>query len=200
MSIIVFDTETTGVPHDYKKSVYDEAGNWPDLVSISWIVYRPTGAIFKKASHIIRPDGWTVPKESTAIHGITHAHASADGDELHTVLGTFALDLLTCKLLVAHNMNFDINVVRNALYWRLHLDPQQILNMPKFCTMMKSTAELKLPAKNPNSKSFKWPGLDELYRDTFYSEPPSGAHESMRDAEVCGLCYWARWSHLTPIM
>ncbi len=58
--------------------------------------------------------------------------------------------------------------------------------------MKTATNELKLPAKN-GGKGYKWPGLDELYRATFGVEPPGGAHESLRDAEVCGAIYWRRW-------
>lgn len=193
MSIIVFDTETTGLPRNYGKDPCSESGNWPDLVSISWIVYRSDGSIHKKSSHIVRPDGWTIPQESTNVHGISHAYALAHGSDLQGVLSLFRRDLTTCRRLVAHNMNFDSNVLRNAFYWRLGVDPGSILNIPLFCTMARSTAELKLSSKN-GGKGFKWPGLDELYRATFGSEPPTGAHESLRDAEVCGVCYWARWS------
>ncbi len=192
MSIIVFDTETTGVPKNYGRDPCSEAGNWPDLVSLSWIVYKPDGSIFKRVSHIVRPDGWTVPADSTAIHGITHAEAVEKGVILGDVLGVFHHDLLTCRLLVAHNMDFDVNVLRHAFYWRLGVNPVPIFNMPRFCTMKTATAELKLPAKN-GGKGYKWPGLDELYRATFGVEPPGGAHESLRDAEVCGAIYWRRY-------
>lgn len=193
MSIIVFDTETTGVPKNYGKDPCSEAGNWPDLVSLSWIVYKPDGSIFKRVSRIVRPDGWTVPADSTAIHGITHAEAVEKGVVLGDVLGVFRHDLLTCRLLVAHNMDFDVNVLHHAFYWRLGVNPVPIFNMPRFCTMKTATAELKLPAKN-GGKGYKWPGLDELYRATFGVEPPAGAHESLRDAEVCGAIYWRRWT------
>jgi len=192
MSIIVFDTETTGVPRDYKKSVYDVSGNWPDLVSLSWIVYKPDGSVFKRVSHVIKPAGWTIPADSTAIHGITHAHAVEVGADLRSVLGLFTHDLMSCRLLVAHNIDFDVNVLRNALHWWLGVNPAGVLNMPLFCTMKTATNELKLPAKN-GGKGYKWPGLDELYRASFGVEPPGGAHESLRDAEVCGAIYWRRW-------
>ena len=38
MKILVFDTETTGLPKDMKGDIKDSS-NWPYIVQISWLVY-----------------------------------------------------------------------------------------------------------------------------------------------------------------
>jgi hypothetical protein len=58
--------------------------------------------------------------------------------------------------------------------------------------MKKATNELKIANKNGYG-GYKWPSLDETYAATFGSQPPAGAHESMRDAEVCAAIYWKRY-------
>ena len=192
MTTIVFDTETTGKPRNWKTVPLAEKLNWPDLVSISWLVFNDRGAVLKKESHIIKPAGWSSDPAAAAIHGITDERAMAEGRDLTEVLALFCKDLEGCRLLVAHNMDFDANVLRNALYWRVGLHPGSILTMPLFCTMKKATSELKIPNKN-GFGGYKWPSLDETYTATFGSQPPAGAHESMRDAEVCAAIYWKRW-------
>ncbi len=37
--VIIFDTETNGLPKSYKKPALEEPNNWPDLVSICWMVF-----------------------------------------------------------------------------------------------------------------------------------------------------------------
>jgi DNA polymerase III epsilon subunit-like protein len=192
-TIIVFDTETTGKPRNWKNPPLAEKLNWPDLVSISWLVFSETGRLLKRASYIIKPAGWSSDPEAVAVHGISDERAEAEGSDLTNVLALLCRDLDSCRLLVAHNMDFDANVLRNALYWRVGLNPGDILTMPLFCTMKKATNELKIANKNGYG-GYKWPSLDETYTATFGSPPPSGAHESMRDAEVCAAIYWKRWS------
>ena len=62
-NILFFDTETTGLPP--KNAKWDEDFNeFPYLCEVAWIFGRKT------ESHIIRPDGWTIPEDASKIHGI----------------------------------------------------------------------------------------------------------------------------------
>ena len=38
MKILIFDCETTGLPKDYKGSLYD-SNNWPHIVQLSFILF-----------------------------------------------------------------------------------------------------------------------------------------------------------------
>lgn len=192
-SSIFFDTETTGLPKYYGLSPLIKQGNWPDLVSISWLIYNETGSMTAAKTFIIQPTGWTIPAESTAIHGITHDEALAIGMPLKTALDEFKKDLKTAKRLVAHNMAFDRSVVLNALKWRLGYSDAEFGFFPgeHICTMELGRMELKMPCKNP--KYWKPPKLDELYEATFGAAAPANAHSSLRDAEVCAAIYWKRW-------
>ena len=77
MKLLIFDTETTGLPKS-RQPAYLGANNWPHVVSISWIIMDTnTNEILSKESHIVKPLSWTIPDESISIHGITNGHAMA---------------------------------------------------------------------------------------------------------------------------
>ncbi len=194
--VIIFDTETNGLPKSYKKGGLEAPNNWPDIVSICWMLFSG-GKLLWKEYHIVRPDGWTVNEESTAIHGITHEFAERVGRPLAEVLAAFRRDVTGCRRLVAHNLNFDMNVMLSAYKWRLQEDPTVWWPSPEaqLCTMLKATDELKIP--NPHGyASYKWPKLDELWTATFGTEPPADAHSADRDVDVLQKIYWTRYDVL----
>lgn len=193
--IVFFDTETTGLPTKRNISALKEQGVWPDIVSICWWVFEGT-AVVKKANYLIRPTGWSIPYESTKIHGITQSQALSQGSDLLEVLLEFKTDIQEVKYLVAHNMEFDKNVILNAFLWRLKIDPSTFWpSDAEFCSAQKSKDELKLASLYPKPWDlYKIPKLDELYQATFYKASPSGAHNAERDVDVLQQIFWARWS------
>ena len=199
---LFFDTETTGLAKFKSLSALQMKGNWPDLVSICWIMYEGTERI-KKVYHIIRPDEWTIPAASSQIHGITEEIATEQGNSLRVVLESFKEDCKAANYIVAHNMFFDKNVLFNAYAWRLGTGPTGFWNAQKeICTMQKSKNELKIPSKygKPNDM-YKYPSLDDLYRATFSEEPPGNAHSADRDVEVLSQTFWRRWGEtVTPAL
>jgi len=68
MRLIIFDTETTGLPKT-RDSAFKGPDNWPHLVSISWVILdTDENTIQKQRDYIIYPDSWVIPQESTKIH------------------------------------------------------------------------------------------------------------------------------------
>jgi DNA polymerase III epsilon subunit-like protein len=165
--------------------------NWPDIVSLAWSVFKKDGILVKSRYSLIQPDDWVIPDDSIKIHGITNEQASNEGRGLREVIEEFNSDLQTCDTVVAHNMEFDKNVLFNAYKWRLNMAPSW---PAEICTMLKSEPELKLPRKFPSSyRKYKSPTLTELYQATFGREP-TGQHNSQKDVEILCEVYWARWS------
>ncbi len=193
--VVIFDTETTGLPKNRNQIAVAEPNNWPDLVSICWHVYL-NGLIVKKVHYLIKPEGWSIPAESIKIHGITEERAFAEGKNLKDVLDEFKTDAKGCDRLVAHNFQFDSNVLMNAYKWRIGEDcggwwPFKA----EFCTMMVASEELKIP--NPHGyATYKWPKLDELYKITFNEPAPVGAHSADRDVEVLAKIYFKRYTNV----
>ena len=197
MKIIFFDTETTGLPTSWKKDALVAPGNWPDLVSIAWWVFE-SKAIVKREYHIVKPDSWTITAGSFEKHGISQDMAIAQGEPLADVLTLFREDLVGVSRVIAHNMNFDKNVLFNAFRWRLGQDPLAFWPAAgEFCSMEKSTGELRIPSKfGRPGDLWKWPGLDELYSATFGRAPPADAHNADRDVDVLQQIVWKRWGIL----
>lgn len=180
MKVLIFDTETTGLPAEKNIPAAVRQHNWPHIVSISWtILDTDTNQVIKRRSYIIRPSGWDIPFESTNIHGITQQKALLEGHMLHDVLLEFITERY--DMLVAHNLWFDFNVLRNAMVWDLtwRFNP---LKGPSRCTMELSKDMCKLPGKY---ESYKLPKLSELYIHVFKKEPDfKKLHDSAYDTLI----------------
>lgn len=181
MKIVVFDTETTGLPVDWKIPAQRQNNNWPHIVSIAWMVLdSETNKIETQKSYIIKPINWTIPEDSTAIHGIRHSFAENYGAPLRDVIHEFFQ--IECDMYVAHNMHFDENVIMNAVYWDLKGEIYQF-HAPTKCTMKLSASMCRLPFKSGGGN--KPPKLSELYEHVFRKKPIlSSLHGSFYDAKI----------------
>lgn len=181
MKVLIFDTETTGLPNDYKKQAISEPNNWPHIVSISWAVLdTDTNKVISQKSFTIKPENWTISPEVSKIHGITHNFAMKTGVLLLEAMSSFASEKY--DLLVAHNIDFDYNVIMNAYYWDLKNEVAHMFAMcSRRCTMKLSTELCKLPGKY----GYRWPKLSELYEFTFQRKPVSDSlHSSIYDTLI----------------
>jgi DNA polymerase-3 subunit alpha len=110
--------------------------------------------VLSSQSYIIKPRGWVIPFESTVIHGITTDEATTHGHDLAEVMDKFFSEDVDAY--IAHNMNFDRNVVYHAMLWDLNYKYFTGFGKPKMCTMLLGRKLCKL-IKN------KSPKLTELY-------------------------------------
>jgi DNA polymerase-3 subunit epsilon len=180
--ILFFDTETTGLPKNWKAPVTD-LDNWPRLVQLAYLVYDYDGNLIHSCNQIIRPEGFTIPLESSNVHGITTEIAYQRGSYISDVLELFQIHLTRAKLLVAHNMAFDEKIIGSELL-RKGL-PNVIEQKDKICTMLE-TIEL---CKIQGPYGYKWPKLEELHRHLFNVDF-EGAHDAMADIEATAKCFW----------
>jgi DNA polymerase III epsilon subunit-like protein len=183
--LLFFDCETTGLPRTRYFSP-DTVDDWPHLVQLAWARYDDRGNKEDARSRIIRPEGFTIPPDSTRIHGITHAHARRVGEELADVLDEFLEAAgVPETTLVAHNLSYDLHVVAADLVRKgMSLD---ILDLPGICTMMQTTELCRLP--RPGGFGYKWPTLDELHTFCF-GRSYEGAHDAARDLEACARSFF----------
>jgi DNA polymerase III epsilon subunit-like protein len=179
MKLLIFDTETTGLPRSREPSAKGPK-NWPHIVSISWVILNvDTNTIEKKNSYIVKPLGWTIPEDSVRIHGITQERATKEGADLAKVIGEFLGE--SADVLVAHNIEFDYNVLHNAIHWDLEL-PFGSLYKKLVCTMELSRNICKLRTAYG---SYKSPKLSELYEYVFKRQPnKESLHSSMYDVQI----------------
>ena len=176
--VLVFDTETTGLPRHGRVYLPGSRG-WPRMVQAAWILYNGSGRECGRQSLLVRPAGFTIPRSATAIHGITTERALREGVVLHDALCALARDVAQAGVVVAHNMGFDQGVVA-AECWREGL-PDPFVGKQSICTMKVSGHR---PGRNRQLLS-----LDDLYH-TLFSCEHEGAHDAMRDAEACARCFF----------
>ena len=182
VQILFFDTETNGLAKNKAKQGNLEKDNWPDLVSICWMIYE-NETLVKSEYHIIKPHGWdTGPVH---VHGITQAIAESQGKPMDEILYRFQTDVVNSKYVVAHNLLFDKNVIFNAFKWRLGIEPKTFWRSEKeFCTACKSMIR---------GQNARFPKLDALYTSIFNKPAPEGAHNALRDVEVLRDVFFAKW-------
>jgi len=179
---LFFDTETTGLPKDWKAPISD-LDNWPRLVQIAWSHYDSSGNKISDNSYIIKPQGFVIPSYASSVHHISTEKALREGVDLKMVLEKFAHDIKEVKFLVAHNMNFDIKIV-GAEFLRNDI-LNNISEISKICTMKQSTNFCQLSGPY----GFKWPTLSELYLKLFKKDF-EGAHDAFADISACSKCFF----------
>jgi DNA polymerase-3 subunit epsilon len=190
MRTLIFDTETTGLPP--KNTPTNQTEKWPHIVQLSWVIYNDeTGLVEEEKDNIISL-GTHIPisAESTAIHGITSELSRAKGVPIEVALFDFKHAAYKCGRLVAHNLEFDKNMIQVEFY-RARLF-NNILPPMEFCTMKKGTPICKLVRVwDDGSTSFKYPKLVELYYALFGADAPApeGLHNAKVDVELCLKCY-----------
>lgn len=188
MTILFFDTETTGLPPRGSKFVHANAENflaWRGcrVVQIAWEIRSEMDQnILIAREFLVKPNGFTVPKEASKIHGITHERAEREGCDIRDVLVALIDDIASYNvtLVVAHNISFDDNVVRAELY-RLNQSSNAStwISVPKKCTMRLGT--------KPGGR---WPKLEALYRERVGENIPGVAHTAATDTRMCAEVYY----------
>ena len=179
---LFFDTETTGVPKNYKAPLAD-LNNWPRLVQVAWLITDESGNELKSVEYIIKPNGFTIPVDASSIHGITTENAMQNGYALDQVLREMIVDISNSITLIAHNISFDEKIIGAELL-RVGLD-SELFNKSKKCTMQSGTNFCKLPGPY----GYKWPKLEELYMMLF-KEKFDNAHTALADVSACAKCYF----------
>lgn len=181
MSYLFFDAETAGLPSDYDAPPTD-TDNWPRIVQLAWTYLSTSADPDDVTSHIVQPDGFSIPPQAVNIHGITTERAQSEGMPLDDVLASFRKDVNATDVLVAHNVAFDASVVGAELVRRHGDNPLDTL--PSICTMKQSTTYCALPG----SRGYKWPTLQELHTALF-DHPFDGAHDAGEDVVAGANCF-----------
>lgn len=191
---IFYDTETTGLPLFKEPS---EHPGQPHIVQLAaCLVDMDTRHTIASMDVIIQPDGWTIPDEVSAIHGITTEHAIAIGVPSKLALQMF-LELATGRKRIGHNEQFDARMVRIEMLRHFSREAAVEWKDGKSeCTQLISTPILKLP---PTPKMIaagrhhhKSANLSEAYQH-FTGKKLEGAHSAMVDVIACKDVYFAAY-------
>lgn len=205
MRVLVFDTETTGLPKT--KIINPDALHlWPHIVQFSYLIYdTELNDVVVVGDNIVKVGaGINIPEESTAIHGITNQMSQTDGISLSKIFRSFFRDLKTADRLVGHNISFDVNLVIVELLRMIYDAPpnseagvstnknnlHQIANFKNtYCTLQESIDLCAIKAVTKMGKEYnKFPKLIELHQKLFQTMP-NNLHNSLTDILVTLRCY-----------
>jgi DNA polymerase III epsilon subunit-like protein len=192
MKILVFDTETTGLPTEKNASIL-LTEKWPYIVQLSYLLYDTDQAmVIDYIDRIIKlPHNIKIPKESTDIHKITNEMCAEKGVDIKRELIDLNSVMLKADIIVAHNLSFDKNMIMvECLRHKIIQNfTQNSMRKPEFCTMKNSVNICKILTYRKDGRSYyKYPKLMELHKHLF-GDVPEGLHNSMVDVLACLRCY-----------
>uniref|UniRef100_A0A6C0IH13 Exonuclease domain-containing protein n=1 Tax=viral metagenome TaxID=1070528 RepID=A0A6C0IH13_9ZZZZ len=205
MIIITFDTETTGLPK-IKMITEKTLHLWPHIVQFSYVIYNnETNNILKTVDHIVKvPENIVISEENSNIHGITDTISKTSGQDIAMVLSEFMQDYNNADIIVAHNMEFDFNIIKVELMRQIYNDTQTVDEKEKItqnlnclkassklcCTMQESIELCNIKALSKQGKEYvKFPSLAELHKHLF-GVVPKKLHNSLNDVLICLRCFY----------
>lgn len=198
--IVFFDTETNGLPRDYKAPA-STGPNWPMVLQMAWAVYAADGEhITSQQRYIQLPEGVEIEPNAQKVHGITRELLNKEGVTLGHALADFMSDMKNSRLLVAHNMAFDKPIIHSEML-REGIVPPKI---DELCTMETSTRFCAIPGGRP----YKWPKLSALYAKVLDGATFDGAHNAIHDVEALAEVFFAavdknlipRWNQIVDAL
>ena len=195
--VLVFDTETTGLIKGPRPRALEQ---YPHITQITAILYSiPEKRIVTVLNeYVALPEGIHIDPIASQITGITDEMCRERGRPIEDVLQILCELVLTSNVLVAHNYEFDSQVIQAELFRCSGRIPTYFVKMFQeeylqqigvrpFCTMKNSVefCHLKTCYGRP-----KYPRLTELYRALFGLSPIGGSlHNSAVDTWVCLRCF-----------
>jgi DNA polymerase-3 subunit epsilon len=169
MNYLVYDTETNGFPPHAR------------MTQLAFMLFNDKSEVIMESQDFIKPDGWTIPKTEFFINnGMTTERNVELGIPLKDCLAKFHLALEQADYKIAHNHQFDVQIVTNEIA-KAGMPLQTFANKKHFCTMLASVDYVG--ALNKWGKPGKWPNLQELHKKCF-GEEFDGAHDALADVRA----------------
>jgi DNA polymerase-3 subunit epsilon len=191
--ILAIDLETTGVPLWKRPSIEREQ---PHIVQFAAQLIDPESRTVRSAwDMIIAPNGWTIPEEAVAIHGITNQRAEADGVRESIAVRTYINAWSQCDAVLGYSTAFDKRMMRIAMLRDGMSRPQieRFERKPTIDVMQLVTPACKLPPTDAmmasNQRTFKTPSLVQAAL-LLLGERMTEAHNATADLEVTLKLYW----------
>lgn len=178
---LVFDCSGIDKPKDWK-APFSDTFAWPRMIHISWIILDSELKPIDDYDQIINPEGFSFSADIEKRCRIDQEDIDTKGAPLEDVLKAFEESLKQVEYVVAHNLNFNENVLA-AEFLRKGLS-HSLFTKERVCLMQESTFFCKLPSK---TGGYKWPSLSELHSIIFKKSyaPPNNARADVIAATRC---------------
>lgn len=183
---LFFDWETTGL---LSKREPLSSEKQPRAVSLAAVL-----TFDRKPVHqfrcIVKPDGFVIPAEATAVHGITTDLALEVGLPIRTVLNTFDHLCAVANSIISFNAVFDTSIAKIE---QVRLNRQEYFGNKVSCCMLAHKDILKLPDQYGD---YKWPNLSEVC--AYYGIERKDAHDALADVHFTAASWW-RFKDRAPV-
>ena len=194
MKIMIYDTETTGLPIWGSPS---ERPDQPHLCQFTALICDGTPAQeIEYVDMLIRPDGWTIPDEVAKLHGITTERALADGLPERAAVAEYLRLTAQADIVCAYGISFDERIMRIAMLrsGMTKATCDTLANgLKTHCVMKQATPLCKLPPTDKmmaaGRKTFKTPNLAEAV-NALLGESMEDAHDARVDLFYTSRLYF----------
>jgi DNA polymerase III epsilon subunit-like protein len=163
--VAFFNIETTGLPVQLLDYSDVKSFERCRIVQVSCMLCSSSPSLRQVDLRdcLIRSDGFPIPEEAAAIHGISLSRSLSEGRPFPEAVAEILPLLLQAEFLLAHNADFDLTIFKSELC-RYNM-PHAIAALDKLkvvCTLKDTTDIVKAQFKG-GGKGYKSPKLSELF-------------------------------------
>ena len=184
MPYLVIDVETSGT-YIYKNPDGTphpaDAPDQPRLAELAMIYCDDEFNIEGEYQAYIKPDGWEMSPEATAVNGLTTEMLAKHGVPVREALRKYVNAILADYIVVAHNAQFDCKSLRGEM--RREYMPDLFDQTYNTCTM-RSAMKVVPKIKKANGKG-GFPALSDVA--AHFGVENAKAHSALDDARVTVL-------------
>ena len=205
MRVLVFDTETTGLPKT-KLLTPEVLHMWPHVVQLSFVMYDiDDDMLISVSDYIIHlPKDIVMSNEIMNLHGITNEMCYSSDEKMEEVLMKLMGHFRNADLIIGHNIDFDLNMLKVELMRIIQKNISESVtneyyvdfleyiknSTHYYCTMQESVDICAIEVMNKKGEPFiKFPKLIELHEKLFEIQPKK-LHNSLNDVLVCLRCFY----------
>lgn len=187
--VIVFDTETTGV---FGKRMTDLDPAAPHVASLAVVAYTDDleSEVFS-CYKLIKPEGWVMPEEASAVNGLTQEQLERDGVPLAQVIAEVRPYFAEAAIHAGFNVRFDERMLHVSCL-RIR-QPDLVVKARTQCLML---AMAEVIAEPTPWGDMKWPKLSHAFRYCYRTDF-EGAHDALADVratrDVWAMCRYEGW-------
>lgn len=175
MRLLFLDVETTGlIPRNTRYNnlkAFENCRLWElgfitNTDCVSPVTYSA------KVAGVVAPEGHPFPV------------VNSNEQPIMTILATLLTNITSDTILIGHNLDFDIAILKSEF---LRLDLLVAVSILEKCPRldtMKIYSE-KFPQQ-------KWPRLGDLF-EKFFGRQPNISHSALADVETTVMCFYAMW-------
>ncbi len=179
---LIIDFETTGLPERQSGSGtfmphYADLEKYKNARAVQFTMMKCTSNLQQVdiKDYIIKSDGFII--ENSNFHGITQEMSNNHGVSFYKIVDDLEAWLNDVDMIIAHNADFDINILKSELYRHRLYDMIYLIESKNIICTMKMTRRI---VNVRNSYGIKFPSLAELYLFAM-NKPIENAHNSKYD-------------------